>query len=97
MVISSAILTSLTAVLCTVLLDFIIGVGISIKQKTFSVSILPQFIANNLVPYVGGLIILALFANYIPEMEYVFYTGVGLVGVKFTKDALLDKLTILFS
>ena len=94
---NSPILASLAGVLAPILLDFIMGVIVSLKQHKFSLSILPQFIATNLLPYVGGLAVLAVFAIYVPALEYLFYMGIGLVGIKFTKEALIDKLTILFS
>jgi energy-coupling factor transporter transmembrane protein EcfT len=96
MTIDSTILNSLLVVLASILLDMLMGVCIAIKTGTFSLSKLPKFLASNVVPYIGGLIILAVFANYVSEMEYLFYAGVGLVTVKFSKEALVDKLTTLF-
>jgi len=96
MTIDSTILNSLLVVLSSIILDMLMGVCIGIKNGNFSLSTLPKFLASNVVPYIGGLIILAVFANYISEIEYLFYTGVGLVTVKFSKEALVDKLTKLF-
>lgn len=96
MTIDATILNSLLVVLASILLDMVMGVCIAIKTGTFSLSTLPKFLASNVVPYIGGLIILAVFANYVSEMEYLFYAGVGLVTIKFSKEALADKLTTLF-
>ena len=60
MIFTSAIFKSLMFVLAAILLDFILGVLISIKQETFDPGLLPKFIATNLFPYVGGLVVLAL-------------------------------------
>lgn len=95
MIIDSTIMSSLVVALTAIFLDMILGVLISIMDKTFDFSILPRFLATNVMPYAGGLIILALFASYVSEWEYVYYTGVGLVAVKFTKEALIEKLRIL--
>lgn len=96
MTIDANILNSLLVALGSIVLDMLLGVGMGIKSGTFSLSKLPKFLASNVVPYIGGLIILAVFANYFSEMEYLFYAGVALVTVKFSKEALLDKLTALF-
>lgn len=95
MIFDSIILNSLLISLASILLDMIIGVLISVKDKTFSISKFPQFLATSVMPYMGGLIILALFANYVPDLAYLFYAGVALVTVKFSKEALLDKLKTL--
>lgn len=91
------ILNLLLVVLMSILLDTILGILISIKAKAFDISKLPQFLATNVLPYVGGLVVLAAFANYVPELNYLFYTGVGIVTLKFTKEALIDKVTQLFT
>jgi hypothetical protein len=96
MTVDSAILNSLLVALASIILDMLMGVAISVKNSTFSLSKLPQFLANNVFPYVGGLIILAVFANYVSNLAYLYYAGVGLVTVKFSKEALIDKLKLLF-
>lgn len=96
MVISSTIINSLIVVLGSIILDFLVSVLISIKDKTFDVSKLPRFLASNVLPYMGGLIILAGFANFIPDFMSLFLGGVGIVTLKFSKEALLDKFKLLF-
>jgi len=54
MTIDSTILNSLLVVLASILLDMLMGVFISIKSNSFSFSKLPQFLASNVVPYIGG-------------------------------------------
>jgi len=94
---SSAIFKSLMVVLAAILLDFVFGVLISIKKEKFDLSVLPKFIATNLFPYVGGLVVLALLSAYLAQLEYLYYTAAGLVALKFSKEALLDKIKELFS
>jgi len=93
----TVILNCLLVVLAAIMLDTLLGILLSVKLKTFSTSVLPQFLANNVLPYIGGLLILAVFANYVPDMAYLFYAGVALVTAKFSKEALIDKLQALFT
>lgn len=92
----NAIIGSMVVALATILLDFTLGLLISVKQKTFDVGKLPQFLANNVLPFVGGLAVIAIMAVFVPALEYVYYAGVALVAVKFSKEALLEKMTLLF-
>jgi len=94
---STAIFKSLILVVAVIMLDFVLGMLISIKKKTFEVGLLPKFLATNLFPYVGGLVVLALLSVYLAQMEYLYYAAVGLVTLKFSKEALLDKIKELFS
>jgi hypothetical protein len=96
MTIGPTLFNTLIAALASILLDVLMGVCIAIKTGTFCWCTLPKFLSTNVVPYVGGLIILALFANYVSELDYLFYAGVGLVTFKFSKEALVDKLNTLF-
>lgn len=96
MIFSSLILNSLLVVLASILLDFILGVLISIKKRTFSLSKLPQFLVTNLLPYIAALVTLALLSVYLSELEYLYYGAVAFVTAKFTKEALLDKIKELF-
>lgn len=90
------ILNSLVVILLIIVLDFLMGVLTSIKNKTFDFCKMPQFVATNIFPYVGGLCVIALMAIYVTEMEYLYYTAAGLVGLKFSKEALIDKMVVLF-
>ena len=90
------IIQSLVVCVASIGLDFILGILISIKESTFTISKLPQTIGKNIFPFVGGLIILALLGNYIDEFNAVYYVGAGLVTLKFSKEALIDKIKILF-
>jgi len=91
------ILQSLVVCLASIGLDFVLGVLISIKESTFNISKLPQTIGKNIFPYVGGLLVLALLGNYINEFNAIFYVSAGLVALKFSKEALIDKIKTLFS
>lgn len=94
---SSLVIQSLFLVLGAILLDTVLGILLAIKKKEFSFSILPDFLASNVFPYVGGLLVLALLSVYLTQLEYLYYAAVAIVTVKFSKEALLDKITALFS
>lgn len=92
----NSITMSFSVVVCAILLDFILGVLLSIKKRTFNISILPYFIYTNIFPYVGGMCVILGISMYIPEFEYLFYAAAGMASLKFSKEALLDKTTELF-
>lgn len=93
--ISQPVLASLASALGLVLLDFVLGALVALKTRTFKFSKLPQFMETSFIPYVGGLLILALFTNY-PQIQTVFFSITAAVGVKFLAD-ILSKIANLFS
>jgi hypothetical protein len=92
--IAPAVLTALASALGLVLLDFVMGVLVALKTHTFQFSKLPQFMESSLIPYVGGLLILALFSTY-PQIETTFYAITAAIGVKFIAD-ISSKIAQLF-
>jgi hypothetical protein len=104
-ILSSLIIKSLLAILTLIIVDTILGILISFKRKQFDLSLVPLFLASNVLPYMGGLIVLALLSVYLslldPDLgsllEYLYYTAAATVGLKFSKEALLDKIKQLFS
>lgn len=85
------IISLLMIVIISIMLDWVLGMIVSIKERKFSVSKIPQTLVTNIFPYVGSLIVIALVAIYVPYFEYVFMTYAGLVILKFSKEALIDK------
>lgn len=75
--------------------DFILGVIRSIRDGTFDAGKLPEFIKQNIFPYVGGLLILALFALASPEIKVLFFSAAAAATIKFGKD-LKDKIVGIF-
>ncbi|MDR3585612.1 MAG: hypothetical protein P4L59_09830 [Desulfosporosinus sp.] len=94
--VAPAALTTVEAVLALVLADFIFGILVSLRAGTFSASKLPQFIQTSLLPYSGGLLVLALFSNANTELGGLFFTTAATVTVKFVAD-IVTKATQLFS
>jgi len=78
------------------LADFVFGVLVSLKNGNFSASKLPQFVETSLIPYIGGLLALALFSNTNVELGALFFTIAATITVKFLAD-ITTKVTQLFS
>jgi hypothetical protein len=79
-------LITLETVLGLVLADFLFGVLLAFRDGNFSFSKLPQFIQTSLLPYSGGLLLLALFSNVNTELEALFFTIAATVTAKFLAD-----------
>jgi hypothetical protein len=94
--VAPAALTTLEAVLALVLADFIFGILVSLRAGTFSASKLPQFIQTSLLPYSGGLLVLAMFSGTNTALVALFFTTAATVTVKFVAD-IVAKATQLFS
>jgi hypothetical protein len=75
--------------------DFILGVIAAIRDGTFDAGKLPEFIKQNVFPYIGGLLILALFALASPEIKIIFFSAAAAATIKFLKD-LKDKVIAIF-
>lgn len=89
------VVATLGTVLSLILVDFIFGVLLALKGKTFAFSKLAQFMQTSLVPYAGGLLVLALFSNANAELGALFFTIATTVTVKFLAD-ITAKVTQLF-
>ena len=87
---------TLETVLGLILADFIFGVLVSLRNGNFSASKLPQFVETSLIPYIGGLLVLALFSNANAELGALFFTIAATITVKFLAD-ITTKVTQLFS
>ena len=90
------VLLALGGVLALILADFILGVLLSFKNGTFDAKKLAQFMETSFVPYIGGLLILALFSSTDPALEVLFFTISAAVYAKFLAD-IKDKFSQLFA
>ncbi len=97
LVLPSSVFLALLVVICIIVLDAFFGVIGAIKAGVFDLSKVPQFLATNVFPYCGGLLLLALAAKYLPLEEqarnYMFYAAAVPVGAKFIKE-LWSKIKI---
>lgn len=76
-----------------ILVDVALGVLGGFVKGEFDVRKLPSFLKQNVLPYVGGLLIVALVAKN-PEMKAVFVASAAAVGAKFLADV-KDKVASL--
>lgn len=81
---------ALGAVLILILADVAMGILAAVVTSSFDVRKLPSFLRQNVLPYLGSLLLLALLAKQ-PEMEALFFAAVAAVTLKFLAD-LKDKL-----
>lgn len=87
---------ALLVVISAIGIDLVFGVLTSIKNKEFDIRTLPQFLVTGVLPYVGGLLVLAVAAERIGMFYYELFVGVsGLVVAKYVAD-LKDKVFELF-
>lgn len=76
--------------------DTILGIFASIKGKYFDWAILPQFLFTGVLPFIGGLVLLAVLAHFIAApFVAMFYAAAGTVAAKYLAD-LWEKLKLLF-
>lgn len=94
--VNQKVVATLGTVLSLVLVDFVFGVLASLRNGNFSLSKLPQFVETSLIPYIGGLLALALFSNTNAELGALFFTIAATITVKFLVD-ITTKATQLFS
>lgn len=81
----------LISVLVFILADTFMGWFLALKTGTFDLALVPQFLKNNVFPYMGALIMLAVLGLVSPEIKGIFFIIAGLVALKFSKEAILEK------
>ena len=86
------VLHALLGVIAIVLADFLLGVLLAFVNGEFELTKLPLFLKENLLPYVGALLILAFISTVSPAVKIIFFVAVGLATLKFLAD-LKTKLT----
>ena len=89
------VIIALGGVLALILVNLVLGTLLAIKTSTFDVRKLPQFLETNLLPYIGGLLVLALFSNMDPALSVLFFTISAAVYAKFLAN-IKDQLVQLF-
>lgn len=89
------VIITLGTIIGMVLGDTILGILVAIKIRQFTFSKLAQFVQTSLVPYVGGLLVLALFSNSNTELGALFFTVAAAITAKFIAD-ILSKVSQLF-
>lgn len=89
---------ALIVVIAGILLDAVLGILKTLKpdNENFDLRKLPQFVQTQILPYVGGLGVLAIVAEFIGQpYDAMFYPVAVAVLVKYAAE-IKDKLANLF-
>lgn len=90
------ILGALKLSILLILADTLFGWINAFIMGIFELDKAPQFIVKNVLPYIGGLLILAGFAYVENWFRIPFFIAVGFVNIKFGKDVVMNKIRGLF-
>ena len=85
---------TLGTVLGMIVLDTLLGIIVSISKKEFDVRQLPRFLQTSILPYVGGLTILAIF-SYNDTIKPLFYAAATATTAKYIAE-IKDKISKMF-
>lgn len=84
-------------VVTAIVVDTVLGALKSVKSDyDFDIRKLPQFLASGVLPYVGGLGVLALAAQFVGEpFAALFYASAAAVTLKYVAE-IKDKISNMF-
>ena len=85
------VIKALILALGVIVADALLGLVRAISRGEFDVRMLPRFLRTNVLPYAGGLLVLAVFSMFIEEIKAILLTSTGFVVAKFLAE-ILDKL-----
>lgn len=80
------VLGALGLILGLICLDVILGIFLAISKKEFSPTKLAGFLETSILPYVGSLLMLGVFAAFVPQIQALFLTSTAAAAVKFLWD-----------
>jgi len=91
---------ALLVIILLITVDALLGAINAIKAGEFNFTKLPQFLAVNVLPYVGGILIVGLVAGVLPEpfnevFSVIFYGSAAAVSLKYVLEV-YAKLSHLF-
>lgn len=87
---------ALIVVLVAILVNTLLGVFLAVREGTFDIRILPQFLATSVLPYVGGLIVLAIAAGSAGAPFVVMFYAVAVAVLLMYVAKIKDKINALF-
>ena len=77
-------------------MDAFFGILKALEAKIFDLRKLPAFVAANIFPYIGGLVVVGVLAEYVGEpYRALFYLIAVFVGGKYLAE-IKDKVAALF-
>jgi hypothetical protein len=90
-----AILWTYVIVAGLLLLKVLMGVGVALRDGTFDVRRLPQFLETNVLPYLLPLAGMAALSLIVPAIKVVYLGSASLYGMKLLTD-IKDKVSQLY-
>ncbi len=89
------LVTFLIGIIILIFADLLLGICVSLKQGTFDVRRLPQFLQTAVLPYIGGLTVLLAAASFNSELKAALIAAAMALGLKYVAE-IKDKLILLF-
>jgi len=89
------ILWTLLAVLTLIVVKILLAWIIAWRDGEFDVREAPRFIVTNVLPYIAGLLVLALPSLWHEDLAAIYFAGVGIVSLKYIAE-IKDKFQELF-
>lgn len=97
MIFDPIILLGIKISLTAILVDTMIGWVLAFASGTFDITKMPRFLATNIFPYIGALLIVAFASNYDATWKPLFEICCGLITVKFGYEAVKEKIVGYFN
>ena len=90
------VIPALIVVLTAIMVDVVFGVMLHLINGTFDFRLMSKFMCSDILPYVGGLLVLAVAAELVGvAYRELFFVVAGLILFKFVPD-IKDKLLLIF-
>jgi hypothetical protein len=77
------VIQALIVALAVILVDALLGIIRAIARGEFDFTRLPQFLISNLLPYVGSLLVLAVFSLFVQEIKAILLASAAFILAKF--------------
>ncbi len=76
---SVAVMRLLFIVIVAIIMNALFGIFLAIKNDEFEFQLMPEFLVKGVFLYAGGLVVLALPANYIGQPYFYLYYVVAVI------------------
>ena len=81
------VLPALIIVVSVILVDVVLGILLKVHNNEFEPELLPKFLVTGVVPYIGGLVVLGIVAEFVGVFFIsLFYMAATVVVVKYVAD-----------
>lgn len=94
-ILDSEILYSLAGVLTLIIIKTVLTWIIAFKIDEFDIREAPRFLITNVLPYVAGLLVLAVPSIWLPEIKILYFSIVAVVSAKYLAE-IKDRIIYLF-